>query len=312
MNLSHLRYAVEVERTGSITQAADNLYMGQPNLSKAIKDLETTLGITIFKRTSKGVVPTKSGLEFLAYAKSILSQIAEMESLCKREQLHRQSFSLSIPRASYAAHAFASFVSGLDSKREIEINYSETNAMQTIGNVLHGEFNLGIIRYQPTHQHYFEYLLGDRSLQSQPVWEFEYLALMSRRHPLADSEQIFCRDLGQYTEITHGDLAIPFLSVTDVKKSKPSDLSTRKIYVYERGGQFDLLRNVPSSYIWASPVPDDILNCHGLVQRRCIGANRKYKDVLIYPKGYKLTGLDKSFLCELNRIKEALSSVSYL
>ena len=58
MNTQHLKYAVEVERTGSITQAADNLYMAQPNLSKAIKELEDTLGISIFRRTSKGVVPT--------------------------------------------------------------------------------------------------------------------------------------------------------------------------------------------------------------------------------------------------------------
>ena len=58
MNTQHLKYVVEVERTGSITQAADNLYMAQPNLSKAIKELEDTLGISIFRRTSKGVVPT--------------------------------------------------------------------------------------------------------------------------------------------------------------------------------------------------------------------------------------------------------------
>lgn len=61
MNTLHFKYAVEVERTGSITQAADNLYMAQPNLSKAIKELEDTLGITVFKRTSRGMVPTKKG-----------------------------------------------------------------------------------------------------------------------------------------------------------------------------------------------------------------------------------------------------------
>ena len=63
MNTQHLKYAIEVERTGSITQAADNLYIGQPSLSKAIRELEESLGIVIFKRTSKGVVPTEKGLE---------------------------------------------------------------------------------------------------------------------------------------------------------------------------------------------------------------------------------------------------------
>ena len=68
MNTLHLKYAVEVERTGSITQAAENLYMGQPNLSKAIMELEETLGFMIFERTSKGVIPTQKGTSFLVYA----------------------------------------------------------------------------------------------------------------------------------------------------------------------------------------------------------------------------------------------------
>ena len=63
MNIAHLRYAVEIAKTGSITQAADNLYMGQPNMSKAVKELESTLGIVIFKRTPRGVVPTQKGKE---------------------------------------------------------------------------------------------------------------------------------------------------------------------------------------------------------------------------------------------------------
>ena len=75
MNTLHFKYAVEIEKTRSITQAAENLYMAQPNLSKAIKELENNLGITIFRRTSKGVIPTDQGLKFLEYAKQILIQI---------------------------------------------------------------------------------------------------------------------------------------------------------------------------------------------------------------------------------------------
>ena len=71
MNLTHLRYISEVARTGSITKAAQNLYMGQPNLSKAIKDFEKSVGTAIFMRTSKGVVTTKRGEEIIKYARSI-------------------------------------------------------------------------------------------------------------------------------------------------------------------------------------------------------------------------------------------------
>ena len=66
MNTQHFRYAVEVERTGSISQAAENLYISQPTISKVIKELEDTLGITIFQRTPRGTVATEKGAQFLA------------------------------------------------------------------------------------------------------------------------------------------------------------------------------------------------------------------------------------------------------
>ena len=81
MNITHLRYAVEVARTGSISQAAETLCVGQPNLSKAIKELESSLGVTLFRRTSKGATPTPQGEAFLHYARSLLSQMDEMENL---------------------------------------------------------------------------------------------------------------------------------------------------------------------------------------------------------------------------------------
>ena len=114
MNLLHLKYAVEVEKTGSITQAAENLFMGQPNLSKAIKELEAALGMLIFKRTSKGVVATPKGAEFLEKARAILSQIDAIEQEYRPHQEDRVSFSVCIPRASYIAYAFANFIKGLD------------------------------------------------------------------------------------------------------------------------------------------------------------------------------------------------------
>ena len=85
MNISHLRYAVEVEKTGSITRAAENLYMGQPNLSKAIKELENSVGITLFRRTYHGVSPTAKGKVFLDQAREVLSKIQEMAFVNKMD-----------------------------------------------------------------------------------------------------------------------------------------------------------------------------------------------------------------------------------
>ena len=93
----------EVAKTQSISKAAENLYMGQPNLSRAIKELEDSLGITIFSRTSKGISVTPDGEEFLQYAKRILTQVDEVEELYRNGKTHKQKLSVSVPRSAWWA-----------------------------------------------------------------------------------------------------------------------------------------------------------------------------------------------------------------
>ncbi len=307
MNTLHFKYAVEVERTRSITQAAENLFMAQPNLSKAIKELEDTLGIEIFERTPKGVLPTTKGAEFLVYAKNVLEQLGKMERLYKPEDTGRQSFKISIPRGSYIAHAFTSFAAGLDPDKEIDVYAQETNSMQAISNVTDEGYPLGIIRCQTDYENYFLDYLEEKRLVSEPIWEFEYLALMSRLHPLASAKKVAFGDLNPYIEIVHGDTAIPYLPAGRVKKSE----AKRCIYVYERCSQFDLLSSIPKTYMWVSPIPDHFLELYGLVQRKCHAANHKYKDLLIYPKGYEFTALDRQFIDHLYASKNEVAFRQY-
>ena len=84
MNVLHMKYAVEVANNGSLNKAAEKLYIAQPNLSRAIKELEASLGITIFDRSAKGMVMTPAGEEFINYAKNILKQIDEVELIYKQ------------------------------------------------------------------------------------------------------------------------------------------------------------------------------------------------------------------------------------
>ena len=180
MNIAHLKYAVEVEKTASITKAAENLFMGQPNLSRGIKELEETLGVKIFKRTSKGIVPTPQGEEFLGYAKSILAQIEEMESLYKPEKNNKLKFNISVPRASYIADAFSKFVREADMSKEIEFSFKETNAMRAIRNVVQENYGLAIVRYQTIFESFFTNMLRDKGMKSENIWEFEYQLLISK------------------------------------------------------------------------------------------------------------------------------------
>ena len=96
MNILHMKYAVEVAKAGSINKAAESLFVAQPNLSRAIKELEADLGITIFDRSAKGMVLTIEGREFVNYAQQILHQIDAVEHIYKRGKAKKQKWKTSV------------------------------------------------------------------------------------------------------------------------------------------------------------------------------------------------------------------------
>ena len=164
MNILHLKYAVEVAKTQSISKAAENLYMGQPNLSRAIKELEESLGIVIFRRTSKGITTTPDGDEFLRSAQRIVAQVDEVEELYRSRRLHRQSFSVCVPRASYISAALAGFSKHILLTEPAEICYKEASSNETITGVIHGDHNLGIVRYRADLERFFIDMFREKNL----------------------------------------------------------------------------------------------------------------------------------------------------
>jgi DNA-binding transcriptional LysR family regulator len=311
MKTLFFKYAIEIERTRSITKAAENLYMAQPNLSKAVKEMEETVGFSIFERNSRGVVPTQKGLQFLDYARKIFEEMGQINKLNDAEDPERQNFSISIPRGSYIAAGFTNFARELNFEREININIQETNSLCTINSVIGGKFNLGIIRYRAMYENYYFDYLADKQLDHDPVWEFEYLVLMSKEHPLAqDNEVEFCK-LKSYIGIIHGDTAVPYLNAAELRYPSAEALPKKRIYLYERSSQFELLTNLPASYMWVSPIPDKLTKRYGLVQRKCVFPNNRYKDALIYPKGYIFTMLDKKFIDKMFESRNEVSLAQF-
>ena len=302
MNILHLKYAVEVAKAGSLSKAAEALYMNQPNLSRAIKDLEGSLGITIFGRSAKGVYVTPEGEEFLGYARKILQQIDEVEAIYKTGAPVRQRFSISVPRAGYISAAFANFSRHLGPERA-EIFYKETNAMRVIRNILTADYKLGILRYASNYERYFKEMLDEKGLTGELVGEFHYVLLMSREHRLAKKETITFQDLRPYIEIAHADPYVPSLPLSTVKKEELPEDMDRRIFVFERASQYDLLQQNPETFMWVSPAPDETLARYNLVQRACLENQRLYRDMLIYRKDYKLTELDRDFIAELYKAR---------
>ncbi|MEA4869087.1 MAG: LysR family transcriptional regulator [Christensenella sp.] len=298
-NLLQLKYAVEVEKTGSISKAAENLYMNQPNLSKSIRELEDDLGIAIFDRTAKGVVPTEKGREFLGYARSILTQVAEMEALYRPTDDKKTRFDLCAPRASYVSQALTEVILSLGPDADYSIDYREAGAMRTIKQVANGVNQIGVIRYQTLYETNYLNALTERSLQSEPIWEFSCVAIISNRHPLAQSEQITDHDLIEYTEIRYGDGSIPSLPVNQAREIAQAIEAKKTITVYERASQLELISRIDTVYALASPAPQEVLDRFDLVQKRVDIAGNTYRDVLIYRTGYHLSRLDRLLIEKL-------------
>ncbi len=307
MNLLHLKYAIEVEKTQSISQAAENLYMGQPNLSRALKELESSLGITVFKRTSKGVFPTERGVEFLQYARSIVSQVNDLEARFSSKASDSEGFFLSAPRTSYIAIAFSKFASSLGKDAPLSLGFYETNSINAVRNIDEGTSRISIIRYDKAHEQYFLDYLRDHELAHEELWSFSHLVVVSKDSPLASLEKLTREDLMDYTEIRRTDMPVPYL----LQSSDSDSASKRQISIYERGSQFELLSGIPNTYMLVSPIPDKILTRYNLVLRRCEGVDDVYKDVLVYKNKHKITEIEKKFLEALANEQKKISIKKY-
>ncbi len=303
MNILHLKYAVEVAKAGSINKAAETLLMGQPNLSRAIKELEASLGIVIFDRSAKGMDPTPEGQEFLGYARQILKQIDQVEEIYKDGHTSKRKFSVSVPRACYISDAFSRFSSKIG-ESPVELFYKETNALRAVKNILEADYKLGIIRYAQSFDSHFKKMLEEKGLVYETVTHFNYSLIMRKDSPLAQKKDITFADLTPFIEIAHADPYVPNLSLAEVKKEELPDNIDRRIFVFERASQFELLSSNNQTFMWVSPVPQSLLDRYGLVQRYCEENKKIYKDVLIYHKGYQLSELDKMFIEEILKAKK--------
>lgn len=269
MNILHIKYAAEVANTGSINMASERLLVVPSNLSRSIKELEDSLGVTLFKRSRRGMTLTPEG---------------------------------SVPRASYIAEAFARFSANINAS-PAEIYYEETNSLRAMANILEADYQLGIIRYEVSQDGYFKELFQEKGLAFKGIVDFHCVLIMNSKSILANGKGIHLADLRPLIEITHVDPFIPAPS----EGEKPEEIGTngveRRIFVLERGSQFELLSENPETFMWASPVPDKLLRRYGLAQRECLDNKKVYKDTLIYRKDYTLSELDRKFIAEVHNAK---------
>lgn len=297
MNLADLKYIIEIDKQGSISLAAKKLFLAQSNLSRAVKELEKEFDIILFQRTSKGVVATREGQHFIAKAREILYQVDALTNSYSKFSDKGVSLRLSVPRASYISDVFAEYVASRQDADAMRLHYQETNSMQTIRNVTEFHYDIGVIRYNALYESYYLSLLKLKNLQHRLILEFDYLLVTSKKSSFIEQHIRSYEQLEGCIEVSLGDLKLPNGEYIGLMENEEEERNVRKkIYTYEKGSQFEILAAVPNSYMWASPIPQEILDRYGLVQLRC-GSFAKYmKDVMIFKEEHIPKQTEKDFL----------------
>jgi len=305
MNTQHLKYAIEVERTGSITQAADNLYIGQPSLSKAIKELEDSLGIVIFKRTSKGAAPTEKGAEFLKYARAVMAQIEKMESLYRPGHPDRQELAVSVPRRSYVAMAAVEFAAALNTDKEVDISVYECDSMKALEHVIEGCSSIAVISYRIKDEPFFKDYLSTHELRSELVWEYEYMVAFSKKHPLAERTPLKPEALFPHVEVVLAEESMPYIPVRE--EARPDLRADKHVHVRDRLNQLEMASRIPGAYFWCEPMREELLQRYSLIQRRCPMPEGRWKDVLVCQQSHEFTNAEKRFVNKLYECRNRLA-----
>lgn len=309
MNTLHFKYALEVAKTGSISQAAENLYMAQPNLSKAIKELEDTLGITIFTRTSRGAEPTEVGSMFLDYARNVLKQIDKMEALKTPKEFGGQIMKIATAQIDYVNESFGVLAANVDQSSYIHLHIKETDSLGVINSIAAGEVDIGLIRVDRNTAQYFLDYIKERKLKSQLVWSGEKLLLLSKNNPCAKKEKIFAADLRRFTMIQNDHSPVPYVMAQNTETEL--HFETNEITVNDSCAMYEILANMPMAYAWSTPMSPERADRLGLVQRRLSDSSPDFEDLIVFPEGYKFDEFEHKFLDILHSVKNAVAFCEY-
>lgn len=197
MTLQQLKYMIEIVNCGSINEAAKKLYITQPSLSNAVKELETEMGIELFKRNSKGITLTIDGAEFLGYARQVVEQAGLLEQRYQNKKPSRKLCSISTQHYAFAVNAFVNLIKNSGAE-EYEFTLRETRTYEIIEDVRNLRSEIGILYMNPFNQKVIEKLLRENHLDFHPLFVAKPHIFVNAQNPLAKKESVTLEDLEEY------------------------------------------------------------------------------------------------------------------
>ena len=256
MTLQQLRYVIMVAETGTITEAANRLYISQPSLTNAIHELEKEMNIVIFNRTNKGITLSKEGEDFLGYARQVLEQAAILEDKYKGNNGGKKQFCVSTQHYSFAVNGFVDLIKEYG-QEEYDFSLRETQTYEIIEDVARMRSEIGILFLNDFNERVIEKILKSNDLEFHPLFTAKPHVFISRNHPLKDKKVITNEELEIY----------PYLSFEQGEHNSfyfseeifsPSERK-KNIRVRDRATLFNLLIGL-NGYTVCSGVIDEKLN----------------------------------------------------
>ena len=305
VNITELRYLVAIMKWGSVSAAAKQLYAAQPNVSKALKNLEEEYNLRIFERSSTGMIPTEQGRHFIDQAERVLDEVDRLNQGVQEEQGRCAELRVMIPHATYASYAAVDFLEQTADVEQLRIHIREGGSMEALDFVLRRGYHLALLRYAIEDDEHYSHYCARRGLKMEPVMDFEYYLLTNRDGPLAKHEIKELSELNRYTEVMHDDFQLPGEDGGDGVRWHVNE--SRRVHVYERCSQFSILQRMPTAYMWASPMPQRALEQFHLVLKKCPAQRQKMRDVLVYPDKGGLRPEEREFIKLLH--KQAAATV---
>ena len=296
MTLQQLKYAITVAETGTITEAANKLYISQPSLTNAIHELEKEMNIIIFNRTNKGISISKEGEDFLGYARQVLEQAAILEDKYKGDNGGKKKFCVSTQHYSFVVNAFVDLIKKFG-QDEYDFSLRETQTYEIIEDVARMRSEIGILFLNDFNEKVITKILKSYDLEFHQLFVARPHVFISRKHPLAQNQVITNEELEQYPYLSfeqgeHNSFYFSeeIFSATERKKN---------IRVRDRATLFNLLIGL-NGYTVCSGVIDKKLNGKDIIAAPLADESDMRIGYITHKKG-RISRLGTTYLEALNK-----------
>lgn len=201
MTYNQIRYAVKIAQKGSLSAAAEELFVSQPSLTKAILELEKELCIRIFERNNRGVSVTQEGELFLTYATQLIERTQYIEDLFKGGSFRNPVFSVSCQHYSFAVTALVETIKKYNAN-QYDFTIRETKTYEIIDDVSTGKSELGILYLSQRNIELMQKLFAKNNLIFEEIFVAKAHVFISATHPLANKKSIDVEELVPYPYLT--------------------------------------------------------------------------------------------------------------